>query len=272
MSLIPTFPINSLVNNADIVNEFQCGNMGGMRRSTNTNTLVIVSDHTKGLYEDRWVGDVLHYTGMGKSGDQRIDFMQNKTLAESGTNNVEVHLFEVLEVRQYRYLGVVELCDTPYQEFQKDQDGLLRRVWMFPLKVLSGDIAIDQRILERHEERIRRNARRLSADEIGQRAIDSQSENVSVRSVNTNAYVRNVYVSEYAKIRANGVCQLCDENAPFADNEAKPYLETHHINWISRGGTDTVENTVALCPNCHRKMHVLDLEEDREKLMNAAQN
>ncbi|WP_296863638.1 HNH endonuclease [Thermosyntropha sp.] len=29
-----------------------------------------------------------------------------------------------------------------------------------------------------------------------------------------------------------------------------------HIEWLSRGGTDTIDNTVALCPNCHRKMHV----------------
>ena len=36
--------------NADLVSIFKCGNMGGMRRSHATNTLVIVSDYTKGLY------------------------------------------------------------------------------------------------------------------------------------------------------------------------------------------------------------------------------
>lgn len=46
--------------------------MGGMRRSTTTGTLVIISDHTKGLYDDKWYGDELHYTGMGKNGDQII--------------------------------------------------------------------------------------------------------------------------------------------------------------------------------------------------------
>ncbi|WP_244850561.1 HNH endonuclease [Brevibacillus halotolerans] len=39
-------------------------------------------------------------------------------------------------------------------------------------------------------------------------------------------------------------------------------METHHIQWLSRYGADSIENTVALCPNCHRKMHILDLEED----------
>lgn len=52
-----------------------------MRRSISTNTLVIVSDHTKSIYEDRWIGNVFHYTGMGLTGDQRIDATQNKTVA-----------------------------------------------------------------------------------------------------------------------------------------------------------------------------------------------
>lgn len=38
MSLIPSFSINTVVENADIIIEFKCGNMGGMRRSKQTNT------------------------------------------------------------------------------------------------------------------------------------------------------------------------------------------------------------------------------------------
>ncbi|WP_258000386.1 HNH endonuclease [Pseudomonas aeruginosa] len=41
------------------------------------------------------------------------------------------------------------------------------------------------------------------------------------------------------------------------------HTETHHIEWLANGGEDTVENTVALCPNCHRKMHVVNDESDR---------
>lgn len=60
---------------------------------------------------------------MGKSGDQDINFMQNKTLAESRTNGVDVHLFEVLKSGQYIYKGQVDLCGEPYQEVQKGEDG-----------------------------------------------------------------------------------------------------------------------------------------------------
>lgn len=51
---------------------------------------MIVSDYTKGLYHDKWIGGVLHYTGMGKSGDQDINWAQNATLAKCGSNGVDV--------------------------------------------------------------------------------------------------------------------------------------------------------------------------------------
>ncbi|WP_407696615.1 HNH endonuclease [Shewanella goraebulensis] len=47
--------------------------------------------------------------------------------------------------------------------------------------------------------------------------------------------------------------------SPFLNQKDEPYLETHHIVWLSRKGADTPENTVALCPNCHNKIYVLDL-------------
>lgn len=79
--------------------------------------------------------------------------------------------------------------------------------------------------------------------------------------------VRNPYIAEYAKRRAGGICQLCGNSAPFKNKDGEPYLESHHIVWLSEGGEDTVKNTVALCPNCHKKMHVLNLPEDVERLI-----
>lgn len=80
------------------------------------------------------------------------------------------------------------------------------------------------------------------------------------------SYVRNECITEYAKRRANGVCQLCREEAPFIDKKGRPYLEVHHITPLSEGGEDSIENTVALCPNCHRKMHSLSNHNDIQYL------
>ena len=272
MSFAPSFPLNAVVENTDIISEFKCGNMGGMRRSRKTNTLVIISDHTKGLYDDKWFGDVLHYTGMGKSADQDINFMQNRTLAESNTNGVDVHLFEVLKEGQYIYKGPVELCAAPYQEMQRGEDGVLRKVWMFPVHLKNDGVPIDESIIIEHEKRKQRQARRLTTAELKQRAEDSQSKDVSVRIVKSTTFIRDPYVSEYVKRAANGNCQLCEEKAPFKDKNGNPYLETHHIDWLSKDGADTIDNTVALCPNCHRKMHILNYEQNIRKLKNVAKN
>lgn len=134
MSFKPPFNIGDVVSNAEMTDAFKVGNMGGMRRSKTTGTLVLISDNTKGLYNDKWHEGILHYTGMGKVGDQTLSGNQNKTLAESDTNGVEVHLFEVDDPGKYTYSGVVKLAGKPYQETQPDDNGNPRKVWMFPIK------------------------------------------------------------------------------------------------------------------------------------------
>lgn len=134
MAFNPELKIGQILKNADIVDIFKCGNMGGMRRSKATNTLVIVSDYTKGIYHDKWIGGILHYTGMGKSGDQDVNWSQNKTLAECNQNGVDVHLFEVMDAGEYIYCGKIELVSKPYVEMQPGEDGYNRKVWMFPIR------------------------------------------------------------------------------------------------------------------------------------------
>ena len=82
----------------------------------------------------------------------------------------------------------------------------------------------------------------------------------------TTQYYRNPYIAEYVKRLAHGYCQLCGEAAPFQDEDGIPYLESHHVVWLAQGGTDTLDNIVALCPNCHRKMHILHNLDDERKL------
>ena len=43
-------------------------------------------------------------------------------------------------------------------------------------------------------------------------------------------------------------------------------IETHHIIWLAQGGSDSTDNVVALCPNCHRKMHIVNDNRDVEML------
>lgn len=263
MSNFCTFKIGEEVSNSQIINVFKCGNMGGMRRSRVTNSLMIISDHTKGLYEDKWDRYILHYTGMGKSGDQKINFAQNKTLTQSNENGIEVHLFEVFEATKYIYRGEVKLVAGPYQDRQKGEDGVERSVWMFPLKLLERNQTIPLDIIKRNQEVKEKKARRLSESDLRDRIKAKIGGESSVRNISSIVYDRDADIAEYAKRRAKGICQLCEQNAPFKKQNGEPYLECHHIIPLSEGGSDTVNNTVALCANCHRKMHSLNLNKDR---------
>lgn len=70
------------------------------------------------------------------------------------------------------------------------------------------------------------------------------------------AFVRNPDVAAEALLRAAGKCERCKADAPFKrKKDGQPYLEVHHIIQLALGGEDTVSNTLALCPNCHRNLH-----------------
>ena len=133
MSFDDGLNLGDVIDNDQLISIFKCSPQGGMRRSLRTNSLVIVSNHTRAIYEDRWIHDTLHYTCMGLEGDQNINAAQNKTLAESGGNGVDDFLFEVFEAGSYIYQGEVALAEEPYQEDQPDVNGNLRKVWIFPL-------------------------------------------------------------------------------------------------------------------------------------------
>ena len=111
-----------------------------------------------------------------------------------------------------------------------------------------------------------------SDEQIKRKAIQYSSPDIDYTQKTAYSYTRNRYISEYAKRRAKGICQLCGNPAPFLDETGKPFLETHHVIWLADGGTDSIENTVALCPNCHRKMHTLNLESDIQKLLAVAKD
>jgi 5-methylcytosine-specific restriction protein A len=267
VAFYPQLKLGDKISNDDLGNLFKCGNSGGMRRSNTTNTLVIVSDHTKGLYEDRWDGDTLHYTGMGPSGDQDIFYSQNRTLSESNANGVSVFLFEVFNKNEYIYGGQVRLVGAPYQENQPDIQGVLRKVWMFPVALVDSKkpLPVEEAVYKDVLEEKIKEAKRLSDEQVLLRAKAGNGKS-GKRSTTRNEFSRNAYVIEFAKRRSNGVCELCEQPAPFKTKKGEPFLEVHHIEWLANGGLDTIENTVALCPNCHRRMHLLNSIDDRAKL------
>lgn len=93
-----------------------------------------------------------------------------------------------------------------------------------------------------------------------ERILATESKTPVLTEVTTRVYKRSPYVVAEVLLRANGKCQSCRCDAPFLKEDGTPFLEVHHIEWLSKGGEDSVENAIALCPNCHRQAHYGVLE------------
>ncbi|EIM27211.1 HNH endonuclease [Microvirga lotononidis] len=68
-------------------------------------------------------------------------------------------------------------------------------------------------------------------------------------------YKRDPEVRAWVLEISNGRCEACDSPAPFLDIYGDPFLEVHHVRPLAEGGPDKAENSVAVCPNCHRRLH-----------------
>lgn len=68
-----------------------------------------------------------------------------------------------------------------------------------------------------------------------------------------------------AKRRAKDNCELCGHRAPFFHNNGEPYLEPYSID---NQQTKQRIGLALLCPNCKRKMEVLNLQGDINYLKN----
>jgi 5-methylcytosine-specific restriction protein A len=263
----PNIRIGSTVDNSQIIEEFKCNPQGGMRRSYKTNTLVIVSKHTgtrRKYYDDKFINGVYYYTGQGLEGNQSLEFLQNKTLSQSGSNGIGLHLFEVFKEKEYIYQGRVRLTGKPIQSDQEDATGNMRKVWIFPLLLVESknpSTYVPRALLDDLYDEQVKSAEAMSLDELIRLARLAGSP-ASSRKTFTNTYTRNPYIAAYTRRRAKARCELCGESAPFNDKNGRPYLESHHIKWLSKGGYDSVDNTTALCPNCHKRMHVVRSTED----------
>lgn len=85
-------------------------------------------------------------------------------------------------------------------------------------------------------------------------AADESPEKDITKNVGSN-YSRAPAIKDYAKARADGVCEYCEKPAPFKTDGGEPYLEAHHVDELGEGGEDHPDKVVALCPSCHKEIH-----------------
>ena len=101
-----------------------------------------------------------------------------------------------------------------------------------------------------------------SSRDLRAKAMRDGVQNPVASSTSTKAYARSTAVRAYVISRSGGKCEACDSEAPFLTKNGDPYVEVHHVHGLAQGGDDTIFNTMALCPNCHRRTeHSADADE-----------
>lgn len=250
---------------------FKCGNMGGMLYSKKTNTMVIINNMTKKLYMDRWEGDILYYTGTGTKNDQELTGnpgFKNGILYNLGQHNIEVHLFEVLEDKVYTYRGVVERADVPYQEKQIGEDGIERKVWIFPLKVktsfLPKEFFFDLEINLYDKIKLNEDINRTKKTELPRTFEYKEKPKEKVHPVIINSreiYQRNRNTALNALLHAGYFCEIDKGHTTFKRRNLDiNYMEPHHLVPMEFSkdfdvSLDVEENIVSLCSTCHNWLH-----------------
>jgi 5-methylcytosine-specific restriction protein A len=112
--------------------------------------------------------------------------------------------------------------------------------------------------LIQHLQAFERDVAKAYSDSASARALrlSASSPVPQRRTLPVEVFIRNPDVVAETLHRAGGICETCRKPAPFnRKTSGKPYLEVHHRVRLADGGLDTVDNAIAVCPNCHREAH-----------------
>jgi 5-methylcytosine-specific restriction protein A len=210
--------------------------------------LVIIITGESGLehgYADRYRADgAFEYFGEGQIGDMQIR-AGNRAIAEHSVQGKSLLLFRRTS-GGVRFEGEM-VCEAHHIERAPDRNGAERDAIVFELRSLEGiaeNVDADPSPVNVPLQELRDLA---FAAATGSTKTTSQAKR--------NVYQRSRDVRDYVLARANAECEGCKTPAPFLRPDGTPYLEPHHLRRLSDGGPDHPAHVIALCPNCHRRVH-----------------
>ena len=210
---------------------------------------------------------VFNYTGEGQEGDMKMT-KGNLAIRDHQKNRKSIYLFEKVETG-YNFVGLCNYIDDRIEKLN-DRNGELRDAIVFRLDVKNiEEITSSMNSVEAPKAvYITKPSKGKSLQQLREIALSSTPTHASTQEKIQSIQNRSTAIKLYAKKRANGICEGCNETAPF-ETKSGPYLEVHHLTRLADGGADLPQNVIALCPTCHRKAHYsLDCLEFNNQLIN----
>lgn len=235
--------------------------------------LCIFSDE-KGPYSDSRIADTdwIAYVGEGLNGDQHLS-RGNKTLEEYQREQRAVRFWHKPNRGEFTF----ETWAVVVQRRKRwgiGDDGVPRREFVWILAPVESPLrdtwpkevtdALDEDSGDTHDE-----TGGLSAADFDpststndraryKRLADAARKNANMRRGNSKPsviarYVRSEVPRKAVLIRSGGKCENpgCLGHPDELTDAGDPILEVDHVNDIAKGGWDTTDVMIALCPNCH---------------------
>lgn len=234
--------------------ETQLQRQGGILTPREVPIIVVVTgeEGREFGYEDYWDDEgVFHYFGAGQEGD--MEFVRgNLALRDHAESGEDVHLFEQ-ETGGLRYVGQFVGAGWNWRDDIPDRNGDLRRAIVFDLVALDDELGAPMPTVEATGTADPRWT--MSLEDLRTRSARSLGEPPTSTVAKRNVYQRSDDLKIYVRRRSGGLCEGCEQPAPFVTTAGHPYLEPHHTRRLSDGGPDDYHHVIALCPTCHRRVH-----------------
>ncbi|MFB9327819.1 NUDIX domain-containing protein [Paenibacillus aurantiacus] len=217
----------------------------------NLQAIFIKATLENGKYPNKWIipNEKLQYYFYSREGVFSGDYAYNSAIINSAQLKVPVYVFinneSVLHLN-----GIFE-----YESHHSDPSNGSK--WFVLNKVNSLNIkkSVTTREYEQETQKEVQKSREVETEQRKQRLQGAPKKPDTIQVVST-AFKRNPDVIVEVLLRSKGICEKCLKPAPFIRaSDLTPYLEVHHIVSLAEGGDDTVENAIAVCPNCHRAEH-----------------
>jgi 5-methylcytosine-specific restriction protein A len=227
----------------------RAGGMFVLEANGKPTAVVIKATLLNGRYRNKWIkeGDELQYYLKSISGTFGTHFKPNAAII--GNHRLPVVTFtRDSEMSPFIFRGLFR-----YHDILEEDDG--SKAFILHRDDSLAPIVVDSKYSHNMLEQAVKTARLCPRSERLQRLAKAKKR-PSEYVVKTKVYSRNPDVIAEVLYQAQGICQSCDNGAPFVRAaDGAPYLEVHHRIPLAMGGDDTVENAIALCPNCHRERH-----------------
>lgn len=216
----------------------------------NYQAIFIKATLENGKYPNKWINpETLLYYFYSRKGVFSESYAYNAAIIDSKNTGIPIYVF-INRDSALHLNGIFE-----FESVHADPEGGSK--WFILKKKNSLNINRTITAQEYHEETVKEVNKARETDKALRRERLKLANKVpeSVQVV-TTAYKRNPDVIVEVLLRSRWCCESCGKPAPFIrSSDLTPYLEVHHKIPLAEGGEDTVENAIAVCPNCHRAEH-----------------